>query len=76
MHKFRNFVEDEPAVEERLSTSYRGDDLMTPPDVLLQLSIKEAEKAANLDVNNISLRVGNYISSPYFRILIWPLNIG
>ena len=51
LHKFRNFVEDEPAVEERLSTSYRGDDLMTPPDVLLQLSMKEAEKAANLNVN-------------------------
>ena len=53
LHKFRNFVEDEPAVEERLSTSYHGDDLMTPPDVLLQLSIKEAEKAANFNVNKM-----------------------
>ena len=55
LHKFRNFVEDEPAVhvEERLSTGYRGDDLMTPPDVLLQLSIKEAEKAANFNVNKM-----------------------
>ena len=54
LHKFRN---DEPAVEERLSTSYRGDDLMTPPDVLLQLSMKEAEKAANLNVNHVSTSV-------------------
>jgi hypothetical protein len=52
LRKFRNFVEDEPAAEEHLSTGYRGDDLMTPPDVLLQLSMKEAEKAANLNVNN------------------------
>ena len=60
LHKFRN---DEPA---RLSTSYRGDDLMTPPDVLLQLSMKEAEKAANLNVNHVSTSVyiATGISSP------------
>ena len=49
---YRNFVEDEPA-EERLSNGYRGDDLMTPPEVLLQLSMKEAEKATNLNVKTI-----------------------
>ena len=45
----RNFIEDEPA-EEHLSTGHHGDDLMTPPDVLLHLSMTEAEKAANLNV--------------------------
>ena len=39
-------------MEEDSSNGYHGDDLMTPPDVLLQLSMKEAEKAANHDVIN------------------------
>ena len=45
----RDSVVDEP-VEEHLSDSYHGDDLMTPPDVLLELSMAEAEKAADLNV--------------------------
>ena len=45
---YRSGIEDEG--EDVLSTGCHGDDLMTPPDALLQMALKEAEQASNNEV--------------------------
>ena len=71
----RNFVEED---EPPLSSSYHGDDLMTPPDVLLQLSMKEAETTTtHNDVSRVIIcPVHKLIIIFHVRIQIWRLSSG